>query len=187
MSRTPIREHAPPRAGHLLDRSHERPLRRGADIARSGRGNLEAAPLLSAGRTRAILLACAMSGPDGTHVDTAAEGFPHPGEGVVGVVGQLLALEREGVHARRVSVDTEVSAECRRHLGIDADTACVHTFTFKSQKLTYYSDNAFTRMREALSGGIDMGAIWATHGAGKKNGSRPPCTQKGCSLQVAAS
>jgi len=89
--------------------------------------------------------------------------------------------------AKAVSLTLPKSAALRRHLGIDADTACVHTFTFKSQKLTYYSDNAFTRMREALSGGIDMGAIWATHGAGKKNGSRPPCTQKGCSLQVAAS
>jgi hypothetical protein len=89
--------------------------------------------------------------------------------------------------AKAVSLTLPKSAALRRHLGIDADTACVHTFTFKSQKLTYYSDNAFTRMREALSDGIDMGAIWATHGAGKKNGPRPPCTQKGCSLQVAAS
>lgn len=89
--------------------------------------------------------------------------------------------------AKAVGLTLPKSAALRRHLGVDADTTCVHTFTFKSQKLTYYSDNAFTRMRDALSGGVDMGAIWATHGAGRKAGPRPPCTQKGCSLQVAAS
>ncbi|MGH3734388.1 MAG: DUF3644 domain-containing protein [Micromonosporaceae bacterium] len=89
--------------------------------------------------------------------------------------------------AEAVTLTLPKSAALRRHLGIDADPACVHTFTFKSQKLTYYSDNAFTRMRDALNDGIEMDAVWASHGTGKKRGPRPPCTQTGCQVRAAAS
>ena len=42
--------------------------------------------------------------------------------------------------------------------------------TFESQKLTYYSDNAFTRMRDALNSGIDMEAIGASPRHGQEAG-----------------
>jgi diadenosine tetraphosphatase ApaH/serine/threonine PP2A family protein phosphatase len=89
--------------------------------------------------------------------------------------------------AEAVNLTLPKSGALRRHLGIDTDPACVHTFTFKSQKLTYFSDNAFTRMRDALHEGIDMDAIWASHGAGKRASPRPPCAQAGCKSRAAAS
>jgi hypothetical protein len=35
-------------------------------------------------------------------------------------------------------------------LCIDADPQCMHTFTFGKSKHTMFSDNAATRMREAM-------------------------------------
>jgi hypothetical protein len=47
----------------------------------------------------------------------------------------------------------------RRHLGIDDDEDCVHTFKFGSQSHTRYSDNAYRRMKAALKT-VDMDAVW---------------------------
>ena len=56
----------------------------------------------------------------------------------------------------------------RRHLQIDDDPSCVHRFDFGGMKLTRYSDNALTRMREALDDpATDMDAIWTEHGFGR--------------------
>lgn len=68
----------------------------------------------------------------------------------------------------------------RTHLGIDDDPDCVYTFTFGSQKHVRYSDNALTRMREALEGGVDIDAIWDSHGTVRRKAARPACTQRGC-------
>jgi hypothetical protein len=73
----------------------------------------------------------------------------------------------------------------RLHLGIDCDPLCVHTFTFGSQKHVRYSDNALTRMRDALREGVDMDAIWKSHRGGK--GPRPTCSVQGCQLEAVAS
>jgi hypothetical protein len=89
--------------------------------------------------------------------------------------------------AKAVGLTLPKAAALRRHLGIDADSACVHTFAFKSQKLTYYSDNAFTKMRGALGDGVDMDAIWSAHGTGRSRTPRPLCSQTGCTLRSAAS
>jgi hypothetical protein len=53
----------------------------------------------------------------------------------------------------------------RRYLGIDDDPACRHDFVFGSQKHMRFSDNAFTRMRDA-SEEVDMGEIWEKFGGG---------------------
>lgn len=89
--------------------------------------------------------------------------------------------------AKAVGLTLPRAAALRRHLGIDGDPTCVHTFTFKSQKLTYYSDNAFTRMRDALRNGVDVDAIWVAHGTGRSRSPRPPCVQSGCALSIIAS
>ena len=47
----------------------------------------------------------------------------------------------------------------RRHLGIDNDENCVHTFKFGSQTHTRFSDNAYRRLKEALET-VDMDAVW---------------------------
>lgn len=66
--------------------------------------------------------------------------------------------------ADALSVTLPRSLAVRRHLGIDADTDCYHDFVFGSTKHRAYSDNAFTRMREAMTV-LDMPAVWAAHGS----------------------
>lgn len=90
--------------------------------------------------------------------------------------------------ADKLGLSRPKAAALRCHLGIDSDPDCVYTFTFGSQKHVRFSDNAYTRMRDALDGGIDMEAIWQSHGTGKRKGTRPACKQKGCqALSSAAS
>lgn len=89
--------------------------------------------------------------------------------------------------ADKLNLSRPKAAALRYHLGIDSDPDCVYTFTFGSQKHVRYSDNAFTRMRDALQGGVDMAVIWAAHGTGRHKGPRPPCTQTGCKVHSAAS
>jgi hypothetical protein len=66
----------------------------------------------------------------------------------------------------------------RRHLGIDGDPTCRHTFTFGSQKHPRYSDNALTKLREAMLE-LDMDAVWAAHRPLPGDRSASPCTQPG--------
>lgn len=70
----------------------------------------------------------------------------------------------------------------RDHLGIDNDPSCHYLFTFGSQKHGRYSDNALTKMREALDAGIDMEAVWSAHTPNRKPADRPTCTVDGCVL-----
>jgi hypothetical protein len=55
----------------------------------------------------------------------------------------------------------------RRYLGIDDDAACRHDFVFGSQKHVRYSDNALTRMRDALDT-VDMDLVWKKFGPGRQ-------------------
>jgi hypothetical protein len=65
----------------------------------------------------------------------------------------------------------------RRHLGIEDDDSCRHDFQFGSTRHRQYSDNALTKMREAVRD-LDMDAIWKAHSpAGKVC---PPCSVRGC-------
>lgn len=51
----------------------------------------------------------------------------------------------------------------RRALGIDDDPNCRHVFSFGSQQHQRFSDNAFTRMRDALPG-LDLEQVWRDFG-----------------------
>jgi hypothetical protein len=53
--------------------------------------------------------------------------------------------------AKKLDLTTNKSFALRKQLGIDADPQCMHTFVFGKSKHPMYSDNAFTRMREALT------------------------------------
>lgn len=79
-----------------------------------------------------------------------------------------------------IGLTTSRSTALRRHLGVDDDANCAHTFSFGSQRTVRYSDNAFTRMRDALRGGIDMDAIWASHAPVRRSVPPPTCEQPGC-------
>lgn len=82
--------------------------------------------------------------------------------------------------ADKVGLTRPKATALREHLGIDANPDCTYTFTFGSQKHPRYSDNAFVKMRDALAGGVDMGAVWAAHGAGHRRAPRPVCSQPDC-------
>lgn len=82
--------------------------------------------------------------------------------------------------AEKLSMTPPKARALRKHLGIDTDASCAHTFQFGSQNLQRFSDNAFVRMRQLLKDGIDMDAVWAAHGAGRRRGPRPACTEVEC-------
>lgn len=88
--------------------------------------------------------------------------------------------------ADKLGLSRPRSTALRQHLGIDMDADCAYTFTFGSQKHLRYSDNAYTRMRDALEGGVDMAAIWTSHGTGRGKKVRPACTQAACKEQASA-
>jgi hypothetical protein len=53
--------------------------------------------------------------------------------------------------AKELKLTPPKSHALRQKLGIDADSQCMHTFTFGKSKHPMFSDNATTRMREALA------------------------------------
>jgi hypothetical protein len=57
----------------------------------------------------------------------------------------------------------------RRALGIDDDPNCAHLFRFGSQQHQRFSDNAFTRMRDAL-GDLDLEQVWLDFGPRRRAG-----------------
>ncbi len=61
--------------------------------------------------------------------------------------------------AKRLDLTPPRALALRRHLGIDEDEDCVHVFDFDSQKHYRYSDNALTRMAQALET-VDMDEVW---------------------------
>lgn len=71
------------------------------------------------------------------------------------------------------------SKALRDHLGIDSDQSCSHEFVFGSQRHRRYSDNAFTKMREAANS-LDMDAIWQAHKPRGRSKSQVPCLVPGC-------
>lgn len=75
----------------------------------------------------------------------------------------------------------------RDHLGVDSDDDCRHVFPFGTQRLVRYSDNAFTKMRDALTNGLDMKSVWDSHGRVKRRKPRPICSQPGCAHTAIAS
>lgn len=81
--------------------------------------------------------------------------------------------------ADKLSISRPRATALREHLGIDKDSDCRHIFEFGSQKHPRYSDNALTRMREAIAK-QDMDAIWKSHCPGRRSKPRPPCAQPDC-------
>jgi len=65
----------------------------------------------------------------------------------------------------------------RRHLGIEDDDSCRHDFQFGSTRHRQYSDNALTKMREAVRD-LDMDAIWKAHNPAGR--ACPQCSVQGC-------
>ena len=53
--------------------------------------------------------------------------------------------------AKTLNLTTHKSHALRKKLGIDADPQCMHTFTFGKSKHPMFSDNALTRMRQAMA------------------------------------
>lgn len=81
--------------------------------------------------------------------------------------------------ADKLRISRPRATAVRQHLGIDKDADCLHVFEFGAQKHPRYSDNALTRMREAVAK-QDMDAIWKSHGPGRRAKPRPPCSQPDC-------
>ncbi|MEV4260454.1 DUF3644 domain-containing protein [Kribbella sp. NPDC049584] len=81
--------------------------------------------------------------------------------------------------ADKLRISRPRATALREHLGIDKDSECLHIFEFGSQKHPRYSDNAMTRMRDAIAR-QDMDAIWKSHGPGRRSRPRPQCTQSDC-------
>lgn len=81
--------------------------------------------------------------------------------------------------ADKLRISRPRATALREHLGIDQDSDCLHIFEFGSQKHSRYSDNALTRMRDAIAR-QDMDAIWKSHGPGRRSKPRPPCSQPDC-------
>jgi hypothetical protein len=78
-----------------------------------------------------------------------------------------------------LSLSTPRSTALRQHLGIDQDPNCCYVFEFGSQRHPRYSDNAFTRMRQAIKE-LDMEAVWQAHKPSGRASSRPKCAVAGC-------
>ncbi len=80
--------------------------------------------------------------------------------------------------AKKLGITEPRLVALRRHLGIDDDPSCRHVFVFGSTRIPRYSDNAMTKMRNAIVS-MDMDTIWAAHNPGGR-ARRRPCTQPGC-------
>ncbi len=73
------------------------------------------------------------------------------------------------------------SRALREHLGIDSDDTCRYDFVFGSQRHPRYSDNAYTKMREATRS-LDMEAVWQAHKSQRPSTSRAACAVPGCQV-----
>ena len=81
--------------------------------------------------------------------------------------------------ADKLSISRPRATALREHLGIDTDPDCLHVFEFGAQRHPRYSDNAFTRMRDAKAN-LDLDAIWKSHSPGRRSRPRPSCSQPDC-------
>lgn len=65
--------------------------------------------------------------------------------------------------ATALGLTAPMAVAVRRALEIDNDPSCRHVFSFGSQQHQRFSDNAFTRMRDALPG-LDLEQVWQDFG-----------------------
>ncbi len=73
--------------------------------------------------------------------------------------------------AKKLNLTTNKSFSLRKQLGIEADPQCMHTFVFGKSKHPMYSDNAFSRMREAIGVATNFSPA---HEVANSNVRRPP-------------
>lgn len=64
--------------------------------------------------------------------------------------------------ADRLELTAPRALALRRELNLDDDDSCLHEFVFGTQRHKRYSDNALTRMVEALET-VDMQEVWKRH------------------------
>ncbi|WP_447646189.1 hypothetical protein [Nocardioides zeae] len=81
--------------------------------------------------------------------------------------------------ANKVKLTVPRATALRRHLGVDADPACTHTFVFDSQRIQRFSDNATRKMQTAVES-LDMEVVWDAHKPAGRGKPRPPCELAGC-------
>jgi hypothetical protein len=62
--------------------------------------------------------------------------------------------------AAKLDVDTGRCKALRWKLNVEGDEECRHDFVFGSQIHRQYSDNTFTRIRDALDGGLDQESVY---------------------------
>lgn len=84
-----------------------------------------------------------------------------------------------GELAAAVGLTSARATALRRHLGIDNEESCYHDFVFGRLRHRRYSDNAYTRMRDAVSS-LDLAAIWEVHRPRPGGQANPPCPVPGC-------
>lgn len=81
--------------------------------------------------------------------------------------------------ADAAGLTTARSTALRRHLGIDEDDSCSHLFELDSFRQRRYSDNALTKMRDAINT-LDMDAVWQAHKPSGSSRSKDRCSLAGC-------
>jgi hypothetical protein len=116
---------------------------------------------------------------EGVHVTvrfSKSQGAPvklvGPDEEAEGAAIREVDLQRKyhwspGELADKLALTLPRSIALRRHLGIDDDPSCRHDFVFGSQTHCRFSDNALTKMRDAL-GSVDMDEVWRLHGSRRR-------------------
>ncbi|MGW9821997.1 hypothetical protein ACUXK4_004586 [Methylorubrum extorquens] len=67
--------------------------------------------------------------------------------------------------ARKIKLTEPKSKALRWHLGIDEDSKCRHDFEFGKSTFPCFSDNAISKMHQALAGGVNMSEIWREYNA----------------------
>lgn len=65
--------------------------------------------------------------------------------------------------AEKLKIDTGKAKALRWELGIEEDPRCRYDFVFGKTKLTYYSDRALEKMRDAIAAGADLNDIRARY------------------------
>jgi hypothetical protein len=73
--------------------------------------------------------------------------------------------------AQVVGLTHPKAAALRKHLGLDTDPQCVHTFEFGKSRFAQYSDNATTKMKAAVNAGV-MDDVWRAYQSTTKFGGR---------------
>jgi hypothetical protein len=83
--------------------------------------------------------------------------------------------------AAAINLSPPRSTALRQHLGIDSDSNCCHEFVFGSQRILRFSDNALTKMRQAVAD-LDMDQVWTAHKPSGGAKRRRTCPVAGCAV-----